>query len=153
MKIILFLVFAVSFSLQISNAQNQDAKNLPLRILFHENESGGNGWSPDGKLFLTHSASENNTKLWNLETEKIIWEVTLNIEQTINNSSESQTFVWSDSQKFIALKDNNGKIYVLDSDNGKVICKTNARKENLEMMTFSSDETSCRNNFKGKRYR
>ncbi|HZH34123.1 MAG TPA: hypothetical protein VEX64_04735, partial [Pyrinomonadaceae bacterium] len=78
MKKILFLFFTVLFPLQISNAQNFDAKNLPLRI---QDNGGSNGWSPDGKFFVTYTETENKTRLWNLSTETVVWEVLLNAEQ------------------------------------------------------------------------
>lgn len=137
MKKTLFLIFAVFFSLQISNAQNLEAKNLPLLI---QDNRGGNGWSPDGKLFVTYSETENKTRLWNLSTDFVIWEVSLDTEQKDKDTLNSQTFIWSKSQKFLIVEDKSGKIYLLDSTNGKVIWKNKLRQKNLEVMSFSPDE-------------
>ncbi len=123
--------------LHISNAQNFDAKNLPLLI---QDNLGGNGWSPDGKLFVTYTETENKTKLWNLNADAVIWAVSLNSEPRAKETLNSQTFVWSASQKFLLVKDGRGKIYLLDSANGNIIWKNEIQKENLETISFSPDE-------------
>ena len=137
MKKLLFLFFAVLFLMQITNARNLDAKNLPLLI---QNNLGGNGWSPDGKLFVTYTETENKTKLWNLNTDVVLWQVSLNAEPRDKDSLNSQTFVWSGSQKFLIVKDETGKIYLLNSANGKLIRKNEIDKQNLKIITFSLDE-------------
>lgn len=121
-------------------AQNPDAAALPLHILFHKNEIGSNGWSPDGKLFVTYSASENTTKLWNLADENVIWEISLNPEKSTDENSGSQTFVWSANQKFVAAANESGEVYLLNSSSGKTVWKTLARAESVKMMSFDSGE-------------
>lgn len=137
MKKIFFLVIAVLFSFQISIAQYHNAKNLPLLI---QDNLGGNGWSPDGKFFVTYIETENKTKLWNLSMDIVLWEVSLNAEQRKKDSLNSQTFTWSDSQKFLIVKDERGKIYLLDSANGSILWKNDVQEQNLEIISFSPDE-------------
>jgi len=137
MKKILFFIFAAMSLAQISNAQNLNLENLPLLI---QDNLGGNGWSPDGKLFVTYTETENKTRLWNLSTDTVLWESSLNAEPREKDTLNSQTFIWSDSQKFLIVKDERGKIYLLNSTNGKVIWKNDIRQENLEITSFSPDE-------------
>ncbi len=129
----LFLLFSQSFY-----AQSPDAAALPLHILFHKNEGGSNGWSPDGKLFITYSASENTTKLWNLADESVVWEISLNPEKSTDENSASQTFVWSEKQKLIAVANERGEVYLLSSSDGKLVWKTSARAESIKMISFDS---------------
>jgi WD40 repeat protein len=136
MKKILFLFFAFIIFTQIIIAQSLDMKDLPLRI----HDSGSNGWSRDGKLFATYTETENKTKLWNLLTDSVIWEVSLNTAPRAKDSLNSQTFIWSDSQKFLLVKDKRNKVFLLDSASGKVIWVNEFQKENLEIMSFTPDE-------------
>lgn len=130
-----FLLFSQGFY-----AQNPDAAGLPLHILFHKNDAGSNGWSPDGKLFVTYSASEKTTKLWNLASETLIWEISLNPEKSADENSGSQTFVWNANQKFVAAANERGEVYLLNSSDGKAVWKTPARAESVKMMSFDAGE-------------
>ncbi len=135
MKKILFLFFAVLFLMEISNGQAIDAKDLPLRI---RDSTGGNGWSPDGEFFVTSTRSENKTKLWNLSTEKIVWETSLSTAQ--GETLYSQTFIWSNSQKFLLVRDEKERVYLLNAANGKMLWQNNASRKDLKFSRFSPDE-------------
>ncbi|HEY0426759.1 MAG TPA: hypothetical protein VGC76_03030 [Pyrinomonadaceae bacterium] len=137
MKKILIFVLAILFLTQISNAQNPAAKNIPLRI---QDNPGSNGWSPDGKLFVTYTRSENKTKLWNLAAETAIWEISLDSAPEEVDALNSQTFIWSKSQKLLLAKDEKGEIYLLDAANGKVSWQKKLPQKNLEIVNFSPDE-------------
>jgi len=134
MKTVFSFLLIFAFCSSASNAQ-KSAPNLPLRI---QNNLGSNGWSADGRLFVTYTRRTEKTRLWDLKDESVVWENSLS--STRGRMLNSESFIWSNSQRYLLVKDERGMLFLLDPLTGKVRWEKNVLKK-PEIIRFSPDET------------
>lgn len=135
MKKLFLFVFLFTIPAYL-NAQLPGARDVSLRII---DNAGGNGWSPDGKLFVTYTRSENKARLWNLEDDHVIWEVSLNSSGKGSAELSSQTFIWSPNQEFLLVLNAANEVHLLKASNGQLLWKNATNRDNLELIRFSPD--------------
>lgn len=132
----LFLLVVVFIIPGHLNAQGPGSRNASFRIA---DNAGSNGWSPDGKLFATYTRAENKTRLWNLNDNRVMWEVSLNPGRERSEQLSSQTFIWSSNQEFLLVLNAANEVHLLKASNGQLLWKNATNRDNLELIRFSPD--------------
>lgn len=131
-KYLLFISIFLVF-LKFPLAQTE---KYPLQI---GDKNAGASWSPNNDLILTSTGEDNNLRLWEVSTGKVIWKKDVGFLQDKTESYGISADAWSSNQKYILTGTANGKIQLWEVKSGNLIWNIKAHSNTIETISISPD--------------
>ena len=135
MKKILFLLFAVLFLAQFTNAQETFFQTG------HTNDILEVHFSPDDSQLVSYSAGDGRFILWDVKSGRQIWTRKTSFIRKSNESTNLKEFYWSKDGKNLVTKSINGTYQTWDALTGKVLALTETKSE-IELITPNKKQIS-----------
>ncbi|MBS1795124.1 MAG: PQQ-binding-like beta-propeller repeat protein [Acidobacteria bacterium] len=95
------------------------------------------GWSPRGDLLVTSAAGEQNLRLWDVKTGKVLWKKGTGFIYERAGDFRLETAAWSADQKYILTGADEGKIQLWEAATGRLVWNVRAHAEAPTMLAVS----------------
>ena len=140
MKKILFLLFAILFLRQISDAQETFFQTGHTHDILEVH------FSPDDSQLVSYSAGDGNFILWDVKSGRQIWITETSFIRKADESINLKEFYWSRDGKTLVTKSVNKTFQTWDAKTGKILALTETKPE-IELITPNKINVSYTKNY------